>query len=242
MRPLFIVFAALLAAAPAAPALAQEADEPGLITINGTGEVVAAPDMAIVSSGVVTDGNTAREALTANTEAMAALIEVLRGAGIEARDIQTSGFSVQPNYVYSNERDESGYQRPPKIVGYRVSNNVSVRVRDLEILGTVLDRAVTVGANTISGISFAVAETGELMDDARKAAVADAIARAELLTGAAGVGLGKIRMISEQGGARPQPVLMERLAMAADAAAPVPVEAGELTFSVTVSIQWEIAQ
>ncbi|MEX0627373.1 MAG: SIMPL domain-containing protein [Cucumibacter sp.] len=191
---------------------------------------------------MTTDGPTAREALDANTAAMAALIEVLRAAGIEERDIQTSGFSVQPSYVYSDKVDEAGYQLPPRIEGYRVSNSVTVRVRDLTSLGTVLDRAVTVGANSINGISFTVAETDALMAEARRAAVADAISRAQLLTEAAGVGLGRIRSINEQGGAQPYVMQSARFDMVAAEAAPVPVAAGELTFSVTVSIQWEIAQ
>lgn len=231
----------LAAAVFATPALAQEREEPGLITITGLGEVTAEPDMAIVSSGVIADAETARAALDANTEAMAALFEVLRQAGIEERDIQTSGFSVEPKYVQSDRRDAFGYRLPPVIAGYRVSNAVTVRVRDLDDLGRVLDRAVSVGANSIAGISFAVAEPDELMEEARRLAVADAIARAELLTGAAGVSLSRIRSISEQSAPRPVPMAeMARMAVAADAA--VPVAAGELTFSATVAIQWEIAQ
>ncbi len=224
-----------------APAFAQEGGPPGLITINGLGEVTAEPDMAIVASGVVTDAETARAALDANTRAMAALFEVLSDAGIAERDIQTSGFSVQPKYVQSDRRDAQGYRLPPVIAGYRVSNAVTVRVRDLDDLGRVLDRSVTVGANSISGVSFAVAEPDDLLDEARRRAVADAIARAELMTEAAGVGLGRIRSISEQSAPRPLPMAdMARMAVSAESA--VPVAAGELTFSATVSIQWEIAQ
>lgn len=224
-----------------APALAQEGPPPGLITINGLGEVTAEPDMAIVMSGVVTDADTARAALDANTRAMAGLFEVLRDAGIEERDIQTSGFSVEPKYVQSDRRDAQGYRLPPVIAGYRVSNAVTVRVRDLDNLGRVLDRSVTVGANSISGVAFALAEPGGLLDEARRLAVADAIARAELMTGAAGVGLGRIRSISEQSAPRPQPMAdMARLAVSAESA--VPVAAGELSYTATVSIQWEIAQ
>src|SRR5690606_34926876 len=101
---------------------------------------------AIVNSGVTTQGATAREALDANTAAMTQLIETLKAAGIEARDIQTSNFSVQPNYVYSDARDANGYSLPPKIDGYTVSNSVTVRVRNLPALGAVLDQSVSVGA------------------------------------------------------------------------------------------------
>src|SRR5690606_21510231 len=138
----------------------------------GRGEVVAAPDTALINSGVTTQGATAREALDANTAAMAELIGTLKEAGIEARDIQTSGFSVTPNSVYSDARDANGYTLPPKIVGYQVFNSVSVRVRDLPSLGTVLDRAVTVGANTINGGAFSVADPSRLYDEARRQAFA----------------------------------------------------------------------
>src|SRR5919106_632690 len=97
------------------PAFAQ-----GTISIVGMGEVTAAPDTAYVMSGVTTQGATAREALDANNAAMTALIATLKAAGIEERDIQTSGFSVSPNYVYTDERDANGYTLPPKINGYSV--------------------------------------------------------------------------------------------------------------------------
>ena len=103
----------------------------GTIAIEGRGEVRAAPDMATINSGVTTQGATAREALDANTAAMSELIAALKQSGIEARDIQTSGFSVNPNYVYSDARDDLGYTMPPKINGYQVSNSVTVVVLSL---------------------------------------------------------------------------------------------------------------
>jgi uncharacterized protein YggE len=231
-----------LAAALAAPAMAQQVTvTPGIITIEGMGEVVARPDMAIVTSGVTSQGATAREALTANTADMAKLIETLKAAGIEDRDIQTSGFSVNPNYVYSNEVDANGYSLPPKVNGYIVSNQVTIRVRDLAKLGAVLDQSVTVGANTINGISFSVADTDDLYTEARKQAFADARAKAELYAETAGVELGDIAAITEaQGYGVPQPYLMRDMAMSA--AAPVPVEAGELSFTINVSVSWQLDQ
>lgn len=230
-----------LCTALASPVLAAD-DQPGTISIEGRGEVIAAPDTAYITSGVTTQGATAREALDANTAAMGELIATLKAAGIEAKDIQTSGFSVSPNYVYSDARDANGYTLPPKIVGYQVSNTVSVRVRDLPALGSVLDKAVTVGANTISGVSFSVADPSNLYDEARKAAFANARAKAELYAGAAGVELDAIRSISEtQGFDQPQPYLMGAMAREA-ASAPVPVEAGELTFSINVSVTWELGE
>lgn len=230
LAPLFIATALT-----AAPAWA------GQISITGTGEIAAAPDMAFVTSGVTTQGNTAAEALAANTAAMTELIATLKEAGIEPRDIQTSGFSVNPNYVYSDARDANGYQLPPKIAGYQVSNSVTVRVRKLSSLGAVLDKAVTVGANTINGVSFSVADPSKLLDEARKQAFSDAKSKAALYATAAGAELGKIEMISEtQSYGQPQPQMMRAVAMD-KAGSPVPVEGGELSFSINVQVTWDIA-
>lgn len=225
---------ALTAALCATPALA------GQIAISGTGEVAAAPDMAFINSGVTSQGATAAEALAANTAAMNELIATLKSAGIEARDIQTSGFSVSPNYVYSDARDANGYQLPPKISGYQVYNTVNVRVRDLASLGAVLDKAVTVGANTINGVSFSVADPAPLYDEARKLAFANAKKKAELYAEVAGEKLGDIESITEQQTYnQPMPQMMRAVADSA-ASAPVPIESGELSFSIDVQVAWEL--
>ncbi|MGV3491666.1 MAG: SIMPL domain-containing protein [Devosia sp.] len=238
MRPFTAALIPLLLATAlsAAPALAQDS---GTISINGVGEVSAAPDTAFITSGVTTQGATAREALDANTKAMAELIATLKESGIEPRDIQTSGFSVNPNYVYSDARDANGYQLPPKINGYQVYNTVNVRVRELAKLGGVLDKAVTVGANTINGVSFSVADPSKLYDEARKLAFADARSKASLYATAAGEELGDLRNISEsQGYSQPQPYMMRAEAVA-DAGA-VPVEGGELSFQINVQVTWDL--
>lgn len=231
-----------LTAALVFPALAQDDQRSGTITIEGVGEVTAPPDMAIVTSGVTSQGATARDALTANTADMAKLIETLKAAGIADRDIQTSGFSVNPNYVYTQEVDANGYSLPPRINGYIVSNAVTIRVRDLAALGAVLDQSVTVGANTINGISFAVTDPAKLYEEARRNAFADARSKAELYATVAGVELDDIVSITEsQGYGQPQPYMMRQAADMA-ASAPVPVETGELTFTISVSVAWELDQ
>lgn len=218
----------------ATPALADS------MTLTGTGTVRAAPDMATINTGVTTQGETAREALDANTAAMEDLVAALREAGLQDRDIQTSNFSVNPVYVYSDARDDAGYTRPPRIQGYEVANTVTIIVRDLDGLGTVLDQAVTVGANTINGISFDVDDPTELETEARELAVADALAKAQTYARAAQVRLGSIESITEvDRQAPPQPLYRAAVAeFARDSA--VPVEAGELAFSVTTTIEWEI--
>ncbi len=221
------------------PVVAQEL--PATISISATGKVTAAPDMAIITSGVVTQGKTAREALSANNQAMAALLEVLRAAGVEDRHIQTSNFSVQPNFVHSNKRDENGYSLAPKIDGYRVSNDVSVQIMELDNLGAVLDQSVTVGANAIHGVNFAVEDPGKLLDAARELAMKEAIDNAQIYANAANVELGKILSISENSGYRPEPMMANaRMDMVMSEA--VPVMSGELNYTMTVSVQWDIEQ
>ncbi len=201
------------------------------ITVTGEGSVYRTPDLATVTIGVTTEKPTAVEALRANSEEMAKVTANLKTAGIGDRDLQTSGLSVNPNW--SNSYDSSA---APKIAGYVAANVLTVRVRALDGLGAVLDAAVTDGANTLNGVSFGLADPDPVMNDARKLAVADARARAELLTAAAGVTLGKIVSITESAGAvDPQPMFRQ----AADSAA-VPVSTGEVGVTAMVTIIWEI--
>ncbi len=236
-----LALALLLLGSTTLPALAQVAPSSSTVSVTGTGEVHAAPDTAYINSGVTTQGATAREALDANTVAMEELIATLREAGIDRRDIQTSNFSVSPNYVYTDERDENGYTLPPRINGYVVSNSVTIRIRDLELLGIILDRSVTVGANTVNGISFEVADPSNLLDEARVDAFSDARDKAALYAVAAGGQLGTVMSIVEaQTFGQPEPMMMRQSAAMTDAAS-VPVEAGELTFSVSVTVTWSLA-
>lgn len=236
-----LLAAALLAAvaAPAtiaatAPALAAEAVAQTL-SLTGEGSASAAPDQATITSGVTSEGQTAREAVDANSKAMAALIDSFKKAGIQAADLQTSGFSVQPRYGQPKE----GASEAPHIDGYEVRNQVTVRVRDLTKLGAVLDTAVATGSNQIDGINFGLADPAPVLDKAREAAVADAKRKAELIAKAAGVKLGRILAIAEPGAEPPRP-MMAAYAMAKSA--PVPVEAGESEFTARVTVTWEIAQ
>ncbi len=239
-RIIRFVPALALFAMPAA-AFAQQAPQTAEIHMQGTGEVTAGPDMAHITSGVTTQAETAREALDANNAAMSNLVDVLTEAGIAERDIQTSNFTVQPQYVHSDERDADGFTRPPRISGYQVSNSVTVRVRELDDLGAVLDQAVTVGANTINNVSFDLSDPGDVLDEARRMALEDATRKAELYAEAAGVSLGRILNISERTGQPPRPMMRDMAVEAAYQSA-VPVQSGELTHSVSVDARWAIAQ
>ena len=191
---------AVLVLALATPALAD-----GDMVLSGTGIVHAAPDMATVSTGVVTQAATAREALNANSAAMEELIGVLRGAGLEDRDIQTSNFNVSPQYVYSDQRDENGYTLPPEISGYQVSNALTISVHDLENLGAVLDQAVSVGANTVNGITFSVADPAKLLEEARRRAFTAARDKAVIMPKPGFAG--EIERLSAAGRHPPRPMM-----------------------------------
>lgn len=228
----------------AGSALAQDAGRERTLRVVGEGEASAAPDMAVVSIGVVTEAPTASEALDANTALIADVTELLKERGVEARDLQTRGFSVNPKYTYPrNPREGPGEETVPRIDGYTVSNNLSVRVRDLESLGEVLDRVVSAGSNQINGLNFTIDDREPLFDRARREAVTAARRKAELYAEAAGVTLGPIMSIEdEQIPMRPMPAnQMMRMEAAADARA-VPVEAGEMTVTARVGITWQLGE
>ncbi|MCU0828258.1 MAG: SIMPL domain-containing protein [Tabrizicola sp.] len=213
----------------ASPALAQETPAP-MISVTATGTVEAAPDMATLSIGVTTQGDTAAAAMAANSSSVEAVMARLAAAGIEARDMQTSNLSLYPNW--------SDGSSTAAVVSYVVSNQLTIRIRQLDSLGTVLDAAITDGANTLNGLTFGLADPDPAMNEARKAAVAEARARAELLAEAAGVKLGKIVAITE-GSAWTDPAPMFRAEVSA---APVPVAGGELGLSASVIVQYEILE
>lgn len=204
------------------------------LTVTGTGLIEVAPDMATVSLGVTNDARSAREAIDDNARAMAGVLDRLRAAEIEDRDIQTSNFSVSPRFDYNRQSGEA-----PRITGFIAQNTVTVRVRDLERLGGILDEVARDGANSFNGLRFDLQDRGPVEDAAREAAVAEARRKADLYAAAAGVTLGAVMTLSESGGASPQPMMMAEQAMRASSDA-VPVAAGELTVSARVTIVYAI--
>lgn len=242
-RPLLaaVAVAVVAAAAPAAlvaPAAAHESPsgpviEGTVLTISAEGSVAASPDMATVSLGVTTEGATADAALRANAERMERLFQVLRRAGVEERDIQTSGLSVNPQYYYVENQ-------PPQISGYMASNQVAVRVRVLDRLGRIVDQAIAAGGNTMNGISFGLQDQQAALNAARRDAMGDALARVGLYAEAAGLRLHRIISISEGVSARPPPFAPYAMARMEDAMASTPVAPGEVETRVTVSVAVEL--
>ena len=161
------------------------------VSVSATGSVAAEPDIAHVTAGVVAEADTAKEAIARNSAAMAKVVAGLKGAGIAARDLQTTSLNVEPRYTQAKDG------KAATISGYRVSNQVRLTVRDVKKLGDVLDQAIAAGANQINRISFDVANAETIKDEARKQAMANARRRAELYVAAAGVKLGPVMRISE---------------------------------------------
>jgi uncharacterized protein YggE len=227
--------AALILAIVAVPAFAQDKERAHIVAVWGEGTARAVPDTADVSAGVVTQADTAAAALQANSAAMDKVMQTVQSFGIASGDVQTQGVSVSPlmSRPAGNRPDA-----PPQITGYRASNIISIRVRDLAKLGTVLDSLVGAGANEMHGMRLTVGKPAPMMDDARAKAMADAKRKAELLAQAAGVKLGRVVSISEESAAVPQPRMYARAEMAASA--PVPVAAGEVELKATLRVVYAL--
>nr|WP_307377037.1 SIMPL domain-containing protein [Peteryoungia aggregata] len=209
------------------------------IMVSGEGEATVAPDMAVISLAVVRDADTASEALSANSAAMTEVLAALKAQGIAEKDLQTTEFSIQPKYKQDTRTD--GSYEAPVIVGYTVSNGLTVRVRELAKLGTIIDESVKLGVNQGGGISFTNDDPEATIEAARKQAVEKAAAKAKTLTDAAGVKLGRVVEISENF-ARPMPQVYAAAPMAKMADEAMPIASGENLYTVTVNITYAIEQ
>lgn len=237
VRAALVASTALALGAPAMAAPGKDGGmcHPGLsrLTVSGQGEARVAPDMATIQMGVTTQAASAAEAMRQNSTQQTAVIEALTGAGVETADIQTSGLNLTPMMDY-------GEGRAPAVTGYQASNMVAVRIKDVARLGEVLDAIVGAGANEINGIGFTRDDATGTEDEARRAAVADARHKAEVLAEAAGLTLGPVLVLRDTPSPEgPRPMMMEARAMAADAK--VPVAAGEVAMNATVEMQFALS-
>jgi uncharacterized protein YggE len=247
MRFIRITLAALLMTGAAGIAAAQEPEirrevrvleHPGMmhgtmLSIAAEGSVQGRPDMAAISVGVMTEGATAAAALAENGRRMNALMSAVRRAGLAERDVQTSNLSVNPQHVYVENES-------PRITGYQAHNMVTLRVRNVDNLGRVIDAAVGAGGNNVNGVSFSYQEPDAQWDAARRDAMTEARRLAELYASAIGASIERVVSISE-GGAAPPPMpmmRMERMAMANDAS--TPTAPGEVETRVTVNVVYEL--
>ncbi len=228
----FAFLTALMAATLAGMAHAEERR----INVDATGTVQVAPDMATITLGVTNQDAEASVAMKATSDAVAQVLSRLGDMGIEDRDVQTRDLSLSP--VWSNRNQQSG--QPPEITGFVASNRVFVRVRDLSQLGQIMDAVIQGGANDFGGLSFGLQDPKPIEVQARAQAVGEATAKAEQLAQAANVTLGPVQTISERGsGVRP---MAEMRALSASDAGGVPVAGGEISVSVSVSMEFEISE
>ena len=207
-----------------------------LLSVSASADAKRVPDVANISTGVVTQAADANAAMRANAVQMDKVMGAIRAAGIAERDIQTSGINLNPQYNY---RDNA----PPTITGYQANNTVSITVRDLSKLGKVLDTLVEQGANQVNGPSFEVDKPDEAYDEARVGALKKAQARATTYADALGLKVRRIVSISEGGSSMPRPMPMVR-AMAADAgmSKETSVAPGETTLSVSLDVVFELGR
>lgn len=199
------------------------------ISVVGTGEAFGQPDEAQVQIGVETFSPTVAEATSENQATLEAVMAALDEAGIPASDIQTSNYGVWAEQIY-------GDRGPEGIAGYRVSNMVTVIVRDITQVAEVLGAVTDAGANAIHGVTFSVADTAALQAEARAEAMADAEARAQSLAELAGVELGEPLVISEVIG-QPMPFPMGGGYAVMESAAVVPsISPGQLSYQMQVQV------
>lgn len=226
MRIMHTLFVIAFAAAAAMPLSAQAADK--LVTVTGQAMISAAPDTAVIRIGVASQGKTAREASAANAKQMTAVMNAIKNNGVADRDIQTSRLSLQPQY------DSKGGAN--RLLGFRVTNQLTVRIHQISRLPALLDRAIAAGANEMSGIEFRLSGQSKLLDQARAQAIADAYRKAALYAKAAGAKLGRVVAITEEGAPTPP----RPLATMRSGAGAVPVAPGEQQLRAVVTVSYEL--
>ena len=233
---LSVVAAAPAALAQMAPSAADTMFKATTFNLSATGETRVAPDIASINLGVMTEGKTAADALAANATRMTAVMASLKKAALAEKDIQTSNLSVNPQYRYVENQ-------APVLIGYQVSNQVTVAVRDLKKLGAAVDATVNAGANQVNGISFGLADPSAAENAAREAAVRALSAKADLYAQATGYRVLRLVTLSEGGGYSPQPPMpMAAMAMRSEAKDSSPVSGGELNIRIDISAIYELTR
>lgn len=244
MRAAILSLALVLGAGAAPAAFAEVVAAPGAadavfrattLNLGAYGETRLAPDIATISLGVMTEARTAQAAMQANAAKMSEVLAALKRGGIAAKDIQTAQLSVEPQYAYEQNQ-------PPKLTGYRASNQVTVTVRDLAKLGAAVDATVSAGANQVGGISFGLSDPTAAENAAREAAVKSLAAKVDLYARATGYKPVRLVSLSETGAYSPSPP-MPMVAMARfEKADSTPVAAGEIKVRIDVSGVYELAR
>lgn len=204
------------------------------LNISATGSVQSEPDIAFVTAGVQSEAKTAKDAMAQNSAAMNGVFTALKQANIADNDMQTSNFSLSPKYNYSSRSNNES----PRITGYTASNQVTVKVRDLDNLGATMDTLVEAGGNTFSGLRFGLNDDKAVKDEARALAMKEALSRAQIYADAAGYEVARIVTLSEGGGSYPQPMM--EMAQMQSARSATPIASGEVGYTMTVNVMFEL--
>lgn len=209
-----------------------------VVTLNVTESVEAAPDVATVGTGVQTTAPTAIQAMQANAAKTEKLIAALAKAGIAKKDIQTSGINLSAQYDYT-QRD--GQPTGPRFLGYEASNQLSIKLRDIRKVGTLLDSLVAAGATNVNGPSFGIDNPAPMLVQARGAALKSAKAQADFYAQAAGYRSARLLSIAENNsGGNPPMLMLQSARFKADSAPVTPVEPGQVASSVTLTVQYAL--
>jgi len=227
---ILLIAAVFLSACSGSTALGQS--QPRTISVTGTSEVFLTPDIAYISIGVHSEAESAKAAFEANNSQTQAVIDAIKGQAVEAKDIQTTNFSIYQNQKYSPTGEDLGTY-------FMTDNTVYVTIRDITKIGDILDASVSAGANNIYGITFDVQDKSSVLASGRDQAVADARSQAEQLVTAIGASLGEVQTISYYSSS-PGPYYYDGRGMggAAVEAASVPISPGQLTLTVSVNISY----
>jgi uncharacterized protein len=228
------------------PALAQDATPEAaavnaangrVITVSGIGQAYGDPDIAYIEVGVMESDADVSAAFTRNSERVEAVRQALLAAGIAEADLQTTNISMYANQGYDPQTGQ-----PLDTVTYQVVNNIRVTVRDINTISAVITAAVDAGANQLYGLSFGIADTSALEQQAREAAVANARERAEQLAGLVEVTVGEVVVISESYGDFGQPIAYNMAEMGRGGGAGAPVETGRMMVQVQVNVTYAIGE
>ena len=230
---------AQLSSSTVAPAVQYTANQQAGIWVTGRGEVTTTPDLAVLNAGVESKARTVAEARIQAAQAMDQIVQMLKERGIQDRDIQTRVFQISPEYTYNDAI------RKQELVGYRVNNQISVKIRDIGGVGVIVDEVAAAGGDLvrIQGINFTVEDTEALEFQARERAVQALLAKAGQFAQLTDVELGKLVFLSESGGFTPRVENLDARFFAESAPAALattPISGGELKVTVTVQAVFSI--
>lgn len=221
--------------------IGQEIESKNTITVSGTGEIYAKPDLALATFSVQTEKKTVAQAMTENTKKMNQVIDFMKQAGIEEKDLKTTNFNIYPLYEYRTETSIIPVTGRRVLVGYEIIQSLEVKMRDLEKVGQIIEGATEAGANQVGDLQFTIDQEDELKKQARQEAISKAKAKAEEIVDQLGINLVRIVSFNESSAAPSYYEALKEAGLGIGGGGEVPqIETGENKIEVTVSITYEI--